>query len=150
MIWVVSAHFSGISGLHRPSFEGCCQRCCGNSADPRLCGQGRLDQGGMARVQKVLSRVQTKLAGIDSYPRPSVPLALGAHEAASPDGTSLRQAFAPIPGCRFLHDGAKTHDLSIRWPKIFGFEWASRLRASSEPEPERVSALRLTEPWLCR
>ena len=87
-----------------------------------LCGQGRLDQGGMARVQKVLSRVQTKLAGIDSYPRPSVPLALGAHEAASPDGTSLRQAFAPIPGCRFLHDGAKTHVLSDLWPNSSDFE----------------------------
>ena len=76
----------------------------------------------MARVQKVLSRVQTKLAGIESYPRPSVPLALGAHEAASPDGTSLRQAFAPIPGCRFLHDGAKTNVLSDLWPKSSDFE----------------------------
>ena len=94
-IWVASAHFSGISGCIVS--KDAVNVVAATQLTQGLCGQGRLDQGGMARVQKVLSRVQTKLAGIDSYPRPSVPLALGAHEAASPDGTSLRQAFAPIP-----------------------------------------------------
>ena len=70
---------------------------------------GRLDQQAMSLVKQLLERIQLKVAAIPSYPPPSFPAPLRAHECGRlhhhQRGAVMRQPFLPIPGCRLLHNG---------------------------------------------